>query len=41
MAGTVRTISLAFWDAYLKNDTSGRDYLTRLHGRSDMQVESK
>jgi dienelactone hydrolase len=41
MAGTVRTVSVAFWDAYLKNDASGRDYLTKLRGRSDMQVESK
>ncbi|HSP13513.1 MAG TPA: hypothetical protein VLV78_02030 [Thermoanaerobaculia bacterium] len=41
MAGTVRTVSLAFWDAYLKSEGSGREFLTKLHERSDMQVESK
>lgn len=40
-ANTVRTVSLAFWDEYLKNDASGRKYLSDLHDRSDMQVSSK
>ena len=40
--GTVRTISLAFWDAYLKADNKpGRDYLNNLRGRGDLQVETK
>lgn len=40
-ANNVRTISLAFWDAYLKNETTGRDYLKHLQSRSDMQVATK
>lgn len=39
--GTVRTVSLAFWDAYLKSDTKGREYLDKLRGRGDVQVETK
>jgi predicted dienelactone hydrolase len=39
--GTVRTISLAFWDAYLKSDNAGREYLDKLKGRGDVQVETK
>lgn len=38
---TVRTISLAFWDAYLKNDSAGREYLNKLKIRGDVQVDSK
>jgi dienelactone hydrolase len=38
---TVRTISLAFWDAYLKNDNAGREYLEKLKTRGDVQVASK
>ncbi len=39
--GTVRTISLAFWDTYLKKDDAGRDYLDKLKGRGDVQVETR
>ncbi len=41
MAGTARTVSLAFWDVYLKNDAVGRAFLAKLKERSDLQVESK
>ena len=40
-SGTVRTLSLAFWDAYLKNDNAGRDYLNKLKNRGDVQMETK
>ena len=40
-SGTVRTLSLAFWDTYLKNDKLGRDYLDKLKNRSDVQVQIK
>lgn len=40
-SGTVRTLSLAFWDAYLKNDKGGRDYLDKLKARGDVTVETK
>ena len=41
-SGTVRAISLAFWDAYLKTDNkAGREYLDKLKARSDVQVETK
>jgi hypothetical protein len=40
-SGTVRTLSLAFWDAYLKNDKAGRDYLDKLKNRGDVQVQIK
>jgi len=40
-ATTVRTISLAFWDAYLKSDTTGHTYLTGLLTRTDMQAATK
>lgn len=37
----VRTVSLAFWDAYLKNETAGREYLTKLTTRTDMTVATR
>ncbi len=37
----IRSTSLAFWDTYLKSDTKGRDYLSRLKDRSDVKAESK
>ncbi|HSP34751.1 MAG TPA: hypothetical protein VLU46_10590, partial [Thermoanaerobaculia bacterium] len=40
-ATTVRTVSLAFWDAYLKGDNTGRTYLNGLLTRSDMQAATK
>ena len=40
-SGTVRTLSLAFWDAYLKNDKAGREYLEKLKNRGDVQVQIK
>lgn len=40
-ATTVRTVSLAFWDAYLKGDNAGRTYLSGLLTRSDMQAATK
>lgn len=39
--GIVRTVSLAFWDDYLKSDKPGRDYMNQLKSRGDMQVETK
>src|SRR5207253_8181151 len=38
---TVRTISLAFWDAYLKSDNAGREYLNKLRERGDLEVATK
>ena len=37
----IKQSSLAFWDAYLKNDNAGREYLDKLRLRGDVQVESK
>ena len=36
-----RAISLAFWDAYLKNEAKGREYLGRLSQRGDLTVATK
>ena len=41
LIGVVRTVSLAFWDAYLKNEAAGRTYLAGLNARGDMTVETK
>ena len=41
LIGVVRTVSLAFWDAYLKNEQAGRTYLAGLNARGDMTVETK
>jgi hypothetical protein len=38
---SVRAMSLAFWDAYLKNLPSGREYLSRMKDRGDAEVLSK
>ena len=40
-SGTVRTLSLAFWDAYLKNDAKGREFLDKLKTRGDVVVQTK
>lgn len=37
----IRTVSVAFWDAYLKNETGGREFLTGLSTRGDMTVAQK
>ncbi|HUP49423.1 MAG TPA: alpha/beta fold hydrolase [Thermoanaerobaculia bacterium] len=37
----IRTVALAFWDAYLKDEAAGREYLSALSTRGDMTVESK
>ena len=37
----IRTVSVAFWDAYLANENAGREYLAKLKERGDMKVESK
>jgi hypothetical protein len=39
--GTIRSIALAFFDAYLKNDTGGRDYLRRADDRTHIAVKTK
>lgn len=39
--GTIRLVSLAFWDAYLQNRTEGRDYLQKLSSRPDLTFASK
>lgn len=41
LIGVIRTVSLAFWDAYLKNEQAGRTYLAGLSARGDMTVETK
>jgi predicted dienelactone hydrolase len=41
LAATVRTVSLAFFDAYLKNDAKGREFLGKMKGRGDLTVETK
>ncbi|HEX7151659.1 MAG TPA: alpha/beta fold hydrolase [Thermoanaerobaculia bacterium] len=39
--GMIRTTSLAFWDAYVRKETSGREYLDRLQGRTDVEAATK
>lgn len=39
--GRVRAYALAFLDAYLKDDTGGRDYLREADGRSNVIVKMK
>lgn len=41
VTNVIRTVSLAFWDTYLKNEPRGREYLSRLNTRGDMTVASK
>ena len=41
LAGSVRTVSLAFFDAYLKNDARGREFLNKMKSRGDLTVEMK
>ena len=41
LTNVIRTVSLAFWDTYLKNETGGREYLAKLSNRGDMTVVSK
>lgn len=38
---TVKSISLAFWDTYLKNEPKGREYLTKLSTRGDVAFASQ
>lgn len=38
---TAKIVSLAFWDAYLKGDAKGREYLDKLSQRSDLKAERK
>lgn len=37
----VRSISLAFWDAYLRNEPDAKTYLQKLNTRQDLKVETK
>ena len=37
----IRSTALAFWEAYLKNEARGREYLSRLKERTDVKAESK
>jgi hypothetical protein len=37
----VRTVSLAFLDAYLKGDARGREFLDKMKDRGDLTVEMK
>ena len=37
----VRTVTAAFFDTYLKNETKGREYLNRLSQRGDLDIETK
>lgn len=39
--GTIRLVSLAFWDAYLQNRNEGREYLQKLSTRSDLTFATK
>jgi hypothetical protein len=41
MVNLIRSHSLAFWDAYLKNEARGREFLARLKERTDVKAESK
>lgn len=38
LVNAVKTMSLAFWDAYLKNAPAARDYLSKLKERGDAEV---
>jgi predicted dienelactone hydrolase len=41
MTNVVRAATLAFWDAYLKDQTAGREYLERLKERTDVEFAVK
>ena len=40
VSGTIKSISLGFWDTYLRGDTSGRDYLDKVE-RPGVEVKKK
>jgi predicted dienelactone hydrolase len=39
--GTVKALSLAFWDAYLRSDAKGRETLESAQGRGNVEVKKK
>ena len=41
VSGTIKALSLAFWDAYLRGDTAGREHLEKAGERSGVEVKKK
>jgi predicted dienelactone hydrolase len=41
ISGTIKAISLAFWDAYLNADAKGREFLDKAGERSGVEVKKK
>jgi predicted dienelactone hydrolase len=40
-SGTIKAISLAFWDTYLRGDAAGREFLDKAGERSGVEVKRK
>ena len=41
ISGTIKAISLGFWDAYLNADAKGREFLDKAGERSGVEVKKK
>lgn len=41
VSGTIKAISLGFWDAYLRGDAPGREFLDKAGERSGVEVKKK
>lgn len=41
VSGTIKAVSLAFWDAYLNADAKGREFLDKAGERSGVEVKKK
>jgi predicted dienelactone hydrolase len=41
VSGTIKAISLGFWDTYLRGDTAGREFLDKAGERSGVEVKKK
>ena len=41
VSGTIKSLSLAFWDAYLRGDAAGREQLEKAGERSGVEVKKK
>jgi len=41
VSGTIKAVSLAFWDAYLRGDAAGKEQLEKAQERNGVEVKSK
>jgi predicted dienelactone hydrolase len=41
VSGTIKAISLGFWDAYVNGDTKGREFLDKAGERSGVEIKKK